>query len=104
MCGVLIWVEFKILSSFLILPHKITISVNLLLNSPAKSSLRFMNLLLESIITYRLPLPLSKISVSLGFGDIFRYAGAGLDFGGELSISILSASFRICLNLNNGLE
>ena len=82
MCGVLIWVEFKILSSFLILPHKITISVNLLLNSPAKSSLRFMNLLLESIITYRLPLPLSKISVSLRFDNVFRCDGVRLDIGG----------------------
>ena len=100
----LIWLEVKILPAFLISPHGIIIGVNLLSNSPAKSSLKFMNFLLESIITYRLPLPLSKISVSLGFGDIFRYAGAGLDFGGELSISILSASFRICLNLNNGLE
>ena len=82
MCGVLIWVEFKILSSFLILPHKITISVNLLLNSPAKSSLRFINLLLESIITYRLPLPLSKISVSLRFDNVFRCNGVRLDIGG----------------------
>ena len=82
MCGVLIWVEFKILSSFLILPHKITISVNLLLNSPAKSSLRFINLLLESIITYRLPLPLSKISVSLRFDNVFRCDGVRLDIGG----------------------
>ena len=70
------------LSAFLILPHGITIGVNLLSNSPAKSSLKFMNFVLESIITYRLPLPLSKISMSLGFDDVFHCDGAGLDFGG----------------------
>ena len=83
MCGVLIWLEIKILSAFLILPHGIKIGVNLLSNSPAKSFLKFMNFLLESIITHRLPLPLSKISISLGFGDVFRCGGAGLDFGGD---------------------
>ena len=56
--------------------------VNLLSSSPAKGSLKFMNFLLESIITYRLPLPLSKISMSLGFDGVFRCDGAGLDFGG----------------------
>ena len=72
MRGVLIWVEFKILSVFFILPHGITIGVNLLSNYPAKGSLKCMNFLLESIITYRLPLLLSKISVSLEFDDVFR--------------------------------
>ena len=41
-----------------------------------------MNLLLESIITYRLPLPLSKISVSLRFDNVFRCDGVRLDIGG----------------------
>ena len=54
----------------------------LLSDSLAKSSLKFMNFLLESIITYRLPLPFSKISMSLGFGDVFRCDGSGLDSGG----------------------
>ena len=82
LCGILIWLEVKILSAFFILPHGIKIGVNLLSNSPAKNSLKFMNFLLESIITYRLPLPLSKISMFLGFGDVFRCDDAGLDFGG----------------------
>ena len=42
MCVLLIWLEVKILSAFLILPHGIKIGVNLS-NSPAKSSLKFMN-------------------------------------------------------------
>ena len=48
----LIWVEFKTVSAFLILPHVITIGVNSLLNFPAKSSLKLMNFLLVSIIIY----------------------------------------------------
>lgn len=63
----------------LVLPHGITIAVDSLLNSPAEGSLKFMNYLLDSIIMYRLPLPLSKISVSLGFNDAFHCAGVRLD-------------------------
>ena len=74
--GVLIWVEFKILSAFLILPHGIATGVA---NSPAISSLKFINFLLECIIIYKLPLPLSKIPVSLEFDDVFRCDGVRLD-------------------------
>ena len=51
-----------------------------------------MKYLLESIIIYRLPLPLSKISVSLGFNDVFCCAGVRLDLGGgegELEVVVM---------------
>ena len=41
-----------------------------------------MNFLLESIITYRLPLPLFKMSASLSFNDVFCCAGVRLNLGG----------------------
>ena len=54
-----------------------------MLNSSAKTNLIFMNFLLESIITYKLSLPLSKISVSLRFDNLFRCDGVRLDMGGS---------------------
>ena len=57
--------------------------MGLQLQSPAKSSLKFMNFLLEFIITYRLPLPLCKIYVPFGFDDVFCCDGVRLHLGGS---------------------